>query len=179
VRARRHRRSPWQDLPATLGTEEEFQTLLAALGDDTLQQIAFGAWRVTPNQEIATLLGRSLSSWTASSSGSAKSGARGDDGSDPLQTRPFESIGTSARTAFATTSKTLAERPGAKIEDYLRDLVDRSGRNCWAICSTWRSNFAARREKPTVEEYVRRFPQDVALVRSAFVDTGCLAPEWD
>jgi DNA-directed RNA polymerase specialized sigma24 family protein len=49
--------------PATLAElKEEFKRLLAALGDDTLQQIAIRSMEGYTNQEIATLLGRSLSS---------------------------------------------------------------------------------------------------------------------
>jgi RNA polymerase sigma factor (sigma-70 family) len=49
--------------PATLAElKEEFQELLAALGDETLQQIAIRSMEGYTNQEIATMLGRSLSS---------------------------------------------------------------------------------------------------------------------
>jgi DNA-directed RNA polymerase specialized sigma24 family protein len=49
--------------PATIGElKEEFQKLLAALGDETLQQIAIRSMEGYTNQEIATMLKRSLSS---------------------------------------------------------------------------------------------------------------------
>jgi DNA-directed RNA polymerase specialized sigma24 family protein len=49
--------------PATLAElKEEFQKLLASLGDETLQQIAIWSMEGYANQEIATMLRRSLSS---------------------------------------------------------------------------------------------------------------------
>ena len=49
--------------PATLAElKEEFDRLLAALGDETLQKIAIWSMDGYTNQEIATLIGRSLAS---------------------------------------------------------------------------------------------------------------------
>jgi DNA-directed RNA polymerase specialized sigma24 family protein len=49
--------------PATLAElKEEFQKLLAALDDETLQQVAIRSMEGYTKQEIATMLGRSLSS---------------------------------------------------------------------------------------------------------------------
>ena len=69
------------------------------------------------------------------------------------------------------------QRP--KIEDFLLHLVE--SERSELLGSLLDVELELRRdsgEKPTSEEYEQRFPQYVALIRAAFIDAGCLPPEW-
>jgi serine/threonine protein kinase/formylglycine-generating enzyme required for sulfatase activity len=66
-----------------------------------------------------------------------------------------------------------------RIEDYIRDLPEpQRGQLLSALLAVELELRVAGREKPTLGEYEGRFPLDGALLRTCFVDAGCIAPEW-
>jgi serine/threonine protein kinase len=66
-----------------------------------------------------------------------------------------------------------------RIEDHVRDLPEpQRGQLLSNLLNVELELRLAGGEKPTLDEYERRFPLDAALVRTAFVNAGCLEPEW-
>jgi serine/threonine protein kinase/formylglycine-generating enzyme required for sulfatase activity len=100
--------------------------------------------------------------------------------SDPANTRSFEESWDERKDRLCDEFEDAwrtGQRP--KIEDYLRDLVGQVRSEL--LGNLLDVELELRRgqgEEPSAEEYERRFPNDVALVRAAFCRDGCLPPEW-
>jgi serine/threonine protein kinase/formylglycine-generating enzyme required for sulfatase activity len=100
--------------------------------------------------------------------------------SDSLSTGPFEESWGKRKDRLCDDFED-AWREGHKprIEDYVRGLPEpQRGQLLSNLLDVELEFRLAGGEKPTVDEYERRFPLDAALVRPAFVHAGCLAPEW-
>src|SRR5579885_2665005 len=66
-----------------------------------------------------------------------------------------------------------------RIEDYIRDLPEpHRGQLLSDLLDVELELRLGGADKPTPDEYERRFPLDTALLRAAFVNVGGLAPEW-
>jgi serine/threonine protein kinase/formylglycine-generating enzyme required for sulfatase activity len=100
--------------------------------------------------------------------------------SDSVHTQPFEESWGGRKDRLCDDFED-AWRRGCKprIEDYVCDLPEpQRGQLLSNLLGVELELRLAGGEKPTFDEYERRFPLDAALVRTAFVDAECQAPEW-
>jgi serine/threonine protein kinase/formylglycine-generating enzyme required for sulfatase activity len=100
--------------------------------------------------------------------------------SDSFHTQPFEeSWGERKNRLYDDFENAWRAGRKPRIEDYIHDLPGaQRGPLLSNLLNVELALRLASGEKPTVDEYERRFPRDVALVRPAFVRAGCLTPEW-
>src|SRR6516225_3283575 len=100
--------------------------------------------------------------------------------SDIVHTQPFEEAWGKVKDRLCDDfedSWRLGCKP--RIEDYVCDLTEpQRGELLRNLLEVELELRLAGGEKPTLDEYELRFPLDAALVRTAFVDAECLAPEW-